>query len=746
MFERISDGFYALDDDWRFTYANDRAEELIDYRGEGLVGKDFWEVFERAEESTLGEKYREAFETQAPTSFEFYHPDPLDAWYEVHAYPSETGLSVYFRDVTERRERKQALRESKEQLRALIEVLPVAVVVAEDDGRIVEWNEAAEEIWGGQIAESDSIVDHDGRWADTGEPVDPDEWPLARALRGEEVTDPDEIEIEGSDGERRTVLNHGMPVRDADGEVSRAVVTLIDITEQKERERELDETIAELQESEERLRLALKAGEMGTWELDLQTGDAPVRSPRHDRIFGYEEPLDDWDFETFLDHVHPDDRERVEQRFEAAFETGKWSFECRIVGADDEQRAISAQGEFYYDSEGEPVRAVGIVQDVTERKERKRELEQVERQFEAAFNNPSAFMGLLDPDGTVRRINETALEFAGVDETDVRGEKFWETPWFTHSEEVREELRAGLERAADGEYVRSEFSHRSPDGETVIIDAMLEPVRDEDGEVVAIMPSGNDITERKRHEERLEQQNERLESFASILAHELRNPVTIGQIYSQRLPAETDGEAVDYVTEAFDRIEDIIDVMLMLTRGRDAVGDSSPVELATVAREAWDEIDAPDAALDVELDRTIRAEKTYTRHLLRNLLENAVEHGGPDVTVTVGGLPDASASSENRSPSDRSSGRGSREGGASGGSEDEQVGSSGGFYVADDGVGIPAEDRDAIFDQGYTTAADSGGSGLGLAFVRKFADVYGWDLAVTESEGGGARFEFRNIG
>ena len=208
----------------------------------------------------------------------------------------------------------------------------------------------------------------------------------------------------------------------------------------------------------------------------------------------------------------------------------------------------------------------------------------------------------------------------------------------------------------------------------------------------------------------LKERTERLDNFAGMLAHELRNPTMIGQIYSQQLPDEADSEAVEYVTEAFDRIEDIIDVMLVLTRGREAVGEQTPVALGNAARDAWAGVDASDAAFDVEIDDTIEANETYVQNLFRNLLENAVEHGGEDVTVTVGELND-----------------------------------SGGFYVADDGEGIPADQRDAIFDEGYTTAAGRGGTGLGLAFVRKLADVYGWDFAVTESSGGGARFEFRNV-
>ncbi|NEU58641.1 GAF domain-containing sensor histidine kinase [Halorussus sp. MSC15.2] len=212
--------------------------------------------------------------------------------------------------------------------------------------------------------------------------------------------------------------------------------------------------------------------------------------------------------------------------------------------------------------------------------------------------------------------------------------------------------------------------------------------------------------ERNQREDQLQQKNDRLESFASMLAHELRNPVAIGQIYSQQLPGEGDAEAVEYVTEAFDRIEDMVDVMLVLTRGREAVEKETPVELADVAAKVWNDVDAPDTTLDITVEHTIDADETYMRHLFRNLLDNAVEHGGSD--VTVGDLPD-------------------------------------GFYVADDGTGIPPEDRDAVFDEGYTTTADTGGTGLGLAFVRKLADVYEWNCAVTESADGGARFEFRNV-
>ncbi|MBX0293941.1 GAF domain-containing sensor histidine kinase [Halomicroarcula sp. F27] len=237
-----------------------------------------------------------------------------------------------------------------------------------------------------------------------------------------------------------------------------------------------------------------------------------------------------------------------------------------------------------------------------------------------------------------------------------------------------------------------------------------ETYTDEDVEFVQSVANilFTEIRRRKREAE-LEAQNERLDAFASMLAHELRNPLTVGQMYSQQLSEDPETDAATHVREAFDRIDDIIDVLLILARGRDEVCANGTVVLADVAREVWSRMNAPGATLEVDTDRVLRAADTHVRHLLENLFENAVEHGGGDVTVTIGNHPT-------------------------------------GFYVADDGIGIPTENRDDVFDIGFTTAAKEGGTGLGLAFVRELVDVYGWTCTLTENIAGGARFEFENVG
>ena len=223
----------------------------------------------------------------------------------------------------------------------------------------------------------------------------------------------------------------------------------------------------------------------------------------------------------------------------------------------------------------------------------------------------------------------------------------------------------------------------------------------------------------ERHNRELERQNGRMERFARMVAHELRSPLTVAQIYLPRA-ADGDADAAAEAEAALDRIEEMIEVVLVTARGSDASIDAEPVSVADVATDAWADLDAGYADLVVETDRTILADPIHVRHLLENLFRNSVEHGSTShrprdadidasdagVTVRVGSLPS-------------------------------------GFYVEDDGPGIPEDEREAVFEAGHTT--DDDGIGLGLTFVSQLVEAYEWDCEVTESEAGGARFEFTNV-
>lgn len=113
-----------------------------------------------------------------------------------------------------------------------------------------------------------------------------------------------------------------------------------------------------------------------------------------------------------------------------------------------------------------------------------------------------------------------------------------------------------------------------------------------------------------------------------------------------------------------------------------------------------------EATIVTDTDQRIRADRSRLSQLLENLMRNAVEHGGSDVTVTVGEL-------------------------------------DGGFYVEDDGVGIPEAERETVFEMGYSTSDE--GTGFGLAIVKRITEAHGWDIRVTDGANGGTRFEITGV-
>ena len=217
-----------------------------------------------------------------------------------------------------------------------------------------------------------------------------------------------------------------------------------------------------------------------------------------------------------------------------------------------------------------------------------------------------------------------------------------------------------------------------------------------------------DVTEREQYRRELERQNERLEQFANTVSHDLRNPLTVAKGQLEIVRAADDREELVEVSEALDRMETLVEDLLVLARQGQPIDETVPTSLDAVAGSAWSMVDAREATLDVEDDVRILAAPDRLQQLFENLFRNAVEHGGADVRVSVGPLGDGT-----------------------------------GFYVVDDGAGIPEEERDHVLESGYTTNED--GTGFGLAIVADIADAHGWDVAVTESEAGGTRFEIRGV-
>ncbi|WP_336037106.1 response regulator [Halobacterium yunchengense] len=205
----------------------------------------------------------------------------------------------------------------------------------------------------------------------------------------------------------------------------------------------------------------------------------------------------------------------------------------------------------------------------------------------------------------------------------------------------------------------------------------------------------------------LERQNERLEEFATIVSHDLRAPLSVAEGRLELAREDVESPHLEDVASALDRIETLIEDTLTLAREGQMVTDREPVDVPTVARRSWNHVAAPAATLAVDDEFSVWGDPGRLQRVFENLFRNAVEHAGEDVTVRVG-----------RAGED-------------------------GFYVADDGPGVPEGDRESVFERGYTTSED--GTGFGLAIVGEIVDAHGWAIDVADSEDGGARFDVTGV-
>lgn len=214
--------------------------------------------------------------------------------------------------------------------------------------------------------------------------------------------------------------------------------------------------------------------------------------------------------------------------------------------------------------------------------------------------------------------------------------------------------------------------------------------------------------ERTEREEELAQQNERLETFANVVSHDLRNPLSVAQGYTELTRQEVgDIDSLDQLDESLDRMDVLIEDLLTLAQQGEPIEETEDVDLESLAADAWATAETKDAELETTGSVQLRIDRSRCRQLLENLFHNAVEHGGDDVTVTVGPL------------------------------------GKNGFFVADTGPGISESRRDDIFEYGYTTAQD--GTGYGLATVKEIVEAHGGEITVADRDGGGARFEITEI-
>ncbi|WP_136717095.1 sensor histidine kinase [Halorientalis salina] len=446
-------------------------------------------------------------------------------------------------------------------------------------------------------------------------------------------------------------------------------------------------------------------------------------SPSVRRILGYEPA--DLVGDRGYEYVHPDDREVNARAVERAQNRpdGSAVVEVRFRRADGSWCWIEAT---LRDRRDDPVIG-GILatsRDISDRKSQEQAYRQLADEYETFLNNVEDAIFLLNVRSTE---TDTTFEFerlspsyetqTGFTNQEVRGK----TPCEVFGADRGAELEANYHRCVRAREPIS-YEEELPVAEDARFwDTNLAPVIT-DGEITRIVGITRNVTERVRRERQLQNQNDQLQEFASVVSHDLRNPLNVAMARIEFLSEDVESEHIGPTERALDRMGEIIQDTLTLAKQGQVVSEIEEIEFAELIGSCWQTVATDDATLDLADHLTIRGDRSRLRHLFENLFRNAVEHG----------------STSNRTSSDDAVEHGGTAVTVRVGQLNEH-----GIYVEDDGPGIPEESREEVLEPGQSSTAD--GTGFGLAIVKRIADAHGWTLQIRDSADGGARFEFREV-
>ncbi|PCR90388.1 PAS domain S-box protein [Natrinema ejinorense] len=689
VFGRISDAFYAVDEEFQFTIVNERAEEILQHSEAELLGETVWEVFPDARDSRGFDEFPRAVETGASRTYE---EDFSGTWFEVTVYPSDSGLSVYFQDVTERKVREREL----ERYEQTIETVWDGVATLDVDDRFVMVNDAfcemsgydREELLGERVT---LIQDEDihERAEELSEDV----------LAGEMEYATIEFDLETAGGDRVPVEGRFGPYEARGGSIGRTGVVR-DISERKERERELAkyETIVETAND-------------GIYTVN-EDGRFTMVNDAYTKLTGYSRE------ELLGSHVSlvvdEETIERAASLEEAIAEgsTDESMMEATLQTADGGR--VPAEATFAM-LPGDGTERIGVARDITERKERENALEESKRRYRTLVKNfPNGAVGLYDEELTYNVVGGELLDGLGFSLDEVVGT----TIYGRYPDELVDRIEPNFRAVFDGESNSFDIDL----GERTLLAHTL-PVRNADDEIYAGMVVVQNVTELREYQHQLEESNEQLEQFAYAASHDLQEPLRMVTSYLQLIgdqygdALDEDGEEfLEFAVDGAERMRQMIDGLLEYSRIETRGDPFEPVDLDDVLDDVRKDlqmrIDESNAEITTDDLPRVDGDDSQLRQVFQNLLSNAIEY------------------SEDKPPQvDISATR----------DDDQWV-----ISVRDDGIGIDPDKQERIFEvfQRLHTHEEHSGTGIGLALARRIVERHDGEIWVDSEPDEGSTFSF----
>jgi PAS domain S-box-containing protein len=561
ILESITDGFIALDRDWRITYVNAEAERLNGMRRAEMLGKNHWEIFPATVGSAIHTELLRAAERRIAVDFENYYT-PWRRWFHVKAYPAENGgLSVFFEDITARKSAEERLRQSEERFREMIDALPAAIYTTDAQGRLTHFNPAAVRLSGRvpELGTDKWCVTWRLFWPD-GTPLPHDQCPMAVALKGGSVRPGLECVAERPDGSRFWFTPYPTPLRDGDGRITGGINMLVDITARKEAEEAL-------RESEERFRNVFESSAVGVAILTLDARFLQANEA-FCQILGYsEEELQALDCASL---THPKDVPKMQELINelVAGETPKFVLVKRYFTKDGRTIWVNNSVSAMLDRHGRPECLIVLCEDVTTRKEAEMAIRAAEERFRAIVETTPECVKVVANDGTLLHMNSAGLQMVGAGgASEVIGKNVYDliVP------ECRDDFRAFNERICSGEKGSLEFEITGLKGTRRQMETHAAPLHNSDGTVVQLAIT-RDVTEQRRRERAALLLSAIVDSSDdAIISKDLNGVVTSWNKSAERLfgysAAEAVGKSIAELLIPADRQEEEPKILERLRRG-----------------------------------------------------------------------------------------------------------------------------------------------------------------------------------